>query len=439
MEYRDAIASAQLRPGRNPYERGSKPGLPFGFQCVTDPCLVAPVHDHGNAERALLSIGLRDIHASDRQRVPRGTRTVHLHRHLRAGLRGQRDLTVDPGRLTPGVALGHLPHAEQRVRPGRQHHLLQRPGRGPVLLPRRLEDPLPQPRYVLLVGTPVDGVPVEDVLRSVHHDGVQLAPRFAKPTGFEVQRLTCPRQHPYGSGRLAGIRPVPRDTALGVDGRLVASPVAFRLPASASWASCPAGGLRPSHDRPTGPLTARTPTGFPRFAHTRCGRGGRPLYPEASGVLTTDSACVRSPLAASSSGQALSPGNLPVVSGLCDDEASTGVHLRSPVRPSPCLVAPPDGTGALGLLLRASHPQQAGPADARRGGDQSRTLIRNYTPGITGLQPASSLAIRDLVSHQANPTELPDPPGARSPTGPSACSPRTPRSAAAARAGESMP
>ncbi len=30
-------------------------------------------------------------------------------------------------------------------------------------------------------------------------------------------------------------------------------PAAFRLPAFASWASCPARGFRPSHDRPTAP------------------------------------------------------------------------------------------------------------------------------------------------------------------------------------------
>src|SRR6266568_4516128 len=50
----------------------------------------------------------------------------------------------------------------------------------PVLLPRRLEDPPPQPRYVVLVGPPVDGVPVRHVLGSVHLIGVQLAPQFGK-------------------------------------------------------------------------------------------------------------------------------------------------------------------------------------------------------------------------------------------------------------------
>jgi hypothetical protein len=83
----------------------------------------------------------------DRGRVP--------HEHLRS----QRDLPVDPGGLAPGIALRHLPHADQRVGAAAQHQLLQAPDFRPVLLPRRLEDPLPQPPYVLLAGTPVQQRP----------------------------------------------------------------------------------------------------------------------------------------------------------------------------------------------------------------------------------------------------------------------------------------
>ena len=128
-------------------------------------------------------------------------------------------------------------------------------------------------------------------------------------------------------------------------------------------------GFRPSHDRPTEPRSrVRTPTGFPRSAHARCNRGGRPLYPEASGVHATD---VGSPVAACRLCQRPGPTTrifLPSFRAH-DHEASTGVHLRSPVRSSPRPVAPPDGTGALGLVPRASHPQQAGPAGrtSRRG------------------------------------------------------------------------
>ena len=64
-------------------------------------------------------------------------------------------------------------------------------------------------------------------------------------------------------------------------------PAAFRPPASASWASCPARELRPSCDRPTAPRPARTLTGFPCSARMRPGWGGRPLYPGDGGVPAT--------------------------------------------------------------------------------------------------------------------------------------------------------
>ena len=83
-----------------------------------------------------------------------------------------------------------------------------------------------------------------------------------------------------------------------------------------------------------GPTTARTPTGFPRFAHTRHDRGGRPLYPETSGVPTTDS---HYPVAACRLFQRPGPITLVLIpsSRARNNEASTGIHLRSPVRSSP--------------------------------------------------------------------------------------------------------
>ena len=113
--------------------------------------------------------------------------------------------------------------------------------------------------------------------------------------------------------------------------------------------------------------SARTPTGFPRSTHTRHGRGGCPLYPEASGVPATGPHC---PVAACRPFQR--PGPITQVfvpsSRVRNNEASSGVHSRSPVRPSPRPVAPPDGTGALRLLPWASHPNGQDPSTHARAG-----------------------------------------------------------------------
>jgi len=69
----------------------------------------------------------------------------------------------------------------------------------------------------------------------------------------------------------------------------------------------------------------------------------------------------RSPLAASTSGQALPPGCSSRPSGRCVTRRHRGLlAFARPVFSSPG--CSPDGTGPLGLLPRASHPQQAGPA-----------------------------------------------------------------------------
>ena len=179
---------------------------------------------------------------------------------------------------------------------------------------------------------------------------------------------------------------------------MATGPVAFRLPASASWASCPAGDLCPSYDRPTRPFRAWTPTGFPRSAHARCDRGGRPLYPEASGVPTTSGSSL---VAACRLHQR--PGPTPGCSsrlpGLCVTRHQQGFTC---VRPSGLPLArllPRTERGSLGLSLELRTPNRQDPPGARRGGDRSRTLTRNYASGIAGLHSASSLAIRDIVSH----------------------------------------
>ena len=159
---------------------------------------------------------------------------MHPHRHLRPGLGGQRDLPVDPRGLTPGVALRHLPHADQRVGVAVQHQPLQVPDPGPVLLLRRLEDPLPQPPYPLLLLPPVDPVPpggggglrVRPVLRSVHvvqarHRYREHVSRHRCPTCPSVQVVSChwsSSAHLPTSARFRARAPGP------VSGQLCAAP-----------------------------------------------------------------------------------------------------------------------------------------------------------------------------------------------------------------------
>ena len=157
-------------------------------------------------------------------------------------------------------------------------------------------------------------------------------------------------------------------------------------------------GFRPSRDRPTRLSRAWTPTGFPRSAHARHGRGGRPLYPEASGVHATGDG---SPIAACRLFQRPGPTTrvfVPPVPG----SALRGINRGSLAFARPAFPSPgrsPGRNGGPWASSSSSAPPQAGPVNARRGGDRSRTLIGNYAPNITGLQPASSLNMRDLASH----------------------------------------
>src|ERR1700720_1078471 len=236
---------------------------------------------------------------------------MHPHRHVRSRLGRQGNLPIDPGRSTPSIALSHLSHTDQRVRPGTRNQFLQRPDRGPVLLPRRLEDPAPQPRYVLLMDAPIHDAPIENALRSVHLNGVQLALPVREIIGIGVQRLTCSRQRPFEPSHQDWY---PTGSPQPPSGRRTAPRSRVPLPF----------GYRPSllehpfPPRSSAPLTiglpapkSRPPTGFPRSPHTRYDRGGRPLYPETSGVRKTG---LWPPVAARRhfQRQVLHPGNQPV-------------------------------------------------------------------------------------------------------------------------------
>ena len=319
---------------------------------------MAPIHHGGNAERTLLSIGLRDVHASDRQRLPGRARAMHAHRHGRPLRRRQRDLAIDSGGPAPRVALGDLADTDQRVRPGpriifcRDRANAQSCSRVALKILRRSlatfcswarqstasQSKTSSGPFTVTVSNLSLGSPHSRRRCSKAHLPTS-APFRARPSGRHPAG-SLPRPHGATATRdrsrclsATGIR------FLGILTRRGVPPLTIGLPGRQAW----------------------TPTGFPRSAHTRHGRGGRPLNPGARGVHTTIGASPWSPRAASTSGQALSPGPASVAPGLHDDEASSRVHSRSPVRPSPRPVAPRTERGPLGFSPRAPPPNGQDP------------------------------------------------------------------------------
>ena len=112
-----------------------EPRFPLGLQRTRDPCLMAAIENDGNPQWSALGAAapLRDVHPPDRHGLERLGPVVNPVDQSCLGLRGEHHLTVHACRQTTGVALGHPPHADQRVRARPQHQLLQTGGplRGP--------------------------------------------------------------------------------------------------------------------------------------------------------------------------------------------------------------------------------------------------------------------------------------------------------------------
>jgi hypothetical protein len=103
-------------------------------------------------------------------------------------------------------------------------------------------------------------------------------------------------------------------------------------------------------------------------------RGGCPPYPETSGVPTTDSHC---PVAACRLFQRPGPTTLVFTPPprARNNEASTGIHSRSPVRSSPRPLLPQTEQGPFSFPLDLAPPRTR-PADARQSGDRSQNTDR---------------------------------------------------------------
>ena len=210
-----------------------------------------------------------------------------------------------------------------------------------------------------------------------------------------LQRLTC-----LTSARLRARAPGP------VSGQLCSAPGGE--PGMTALVSCclSAAGLRfLGHPVPPGdsaPLTiglphrqqaARTRAGFPCSARVRPGWLRVPSVPRGR-RCPHDRSYSRSPPAASQRPAPAAPDcNPPRDASLTRHQQEFTVIHPTPAFPSPVT---PGGTGSLGFSLSFA-PSQAGPGNARQGGDRPGHCL-DYVPGISQPPSTYSLTTCDLMS-----------------------------------------
>ena len=184
-----------------------------------------------------------------------------------------------------------------------------------------------------------------------------------------VQRLTCPRQRPFGPSH-PGWYPAgyPRRPA---EGPTITPwfPVAFRPPAFASWASCSRRGVPLPSRSAYQAASAWTRRDF-HVPHIRVTTGLGALFtPRPSGAHTAGPIPPAAACPLYQGPGPITPAFIPSP-GAIYYEASSRVHSRSPARPSPSPGDPLDGSGALGLFpgLRTPTGRTCG---ARQGGGRA--------------------------------------------------------------------
>jgi len=171
-------------------------------------------------------------------------------------------------------------------------------------------------------------------------------------------------------------------------------PVAFRLPALASWSSCSRRGvglsLRSAYRLARGRAGPRR--GF-RVSHARAAIGVGALSTPGTTVLILTAVALR-PASVASQRRVPKPRHNHHPCGALLDEASPRVHTNSPVRSSLRLWLP-DETGALGLYRRASHPALT--SHARRGGDRSSSTDLNQRSTSSSTEASNHALISQCV------------------------------------------
>ena len=230
--------------------------LPLRLQCIQRDRLQRAVSYDWNGERALLPIRLRDEHPARGPGRPRGP-LLHPPGQLRLVPRLQHDLAVKGRRHPASIQLRYPPHASQRVTAGTQHQLLQTTDLRQVPVPRRREDPLPQPPYVPLGNGQFTwsqpGAPPSGPFTAAAATASNL------PFGSSAVITTTstgspnPRQRPFRPGHRVPIRPVicggqQEDEPFATVSRRL-SATGIRFPGH----PCPAGDLSLPCGQPTGP------------------------------------------------------------------------------------------------------------------------------------------------------------------------------------------
>ena len=188
-----------------------------------------------------------------------------------------------------------------------------------------------------------------------------------------------PRQHPFGSGHQARVRPVIRDDRRR--GRPCCpgflSPFGHRhsLPRS----SDPHWGVGPSLRSAYRPRRrARTPTGFPRSTRTRCDRGGCLLYPGGGGAHPADK---KSPAGACrfTAASPYTPLGTTHQARLTHNETSTEVHA---IHPSGLPLARDPWMEQESFGFPSSFAPRRYQQRTSRVGPGHRAQARSYAPGI---------------------------------------------------------
>ena len=208
-----------------------------------------------------------------------------------------------------------------------------------------------------------------------------------------LQRLTCPRQRAFAPGHQARYPASYTRPPAEEPGTPPCFPAAFRPPAFASWASCPAREFRPPYGRPTTPpAAARTRTGFPCSARVRPGWLRVPSLPRGRRCPRRPVNLPGRPPAASQRPAPIHPGQQPAP-GSNRDEASARVHCRSPHTSLP-LTCDPGRNGILGFFPELRTPQ---------GRTRRRTSGRGQARTQPGLRPWHQPASFDVLTHNVRP------------------------------------